>query len=60
MDGGQFDTVTIHTTSQTVQCHFHKFLDDNDYELGSDCVVGKWKDVNLKILLKNNTYIKKH
>lgn len=39
MDGAQFDYVVVYTQEQVVKCFFHKFLDGNDDELGSGCIV---------------------
>ncbi len=38
-DGGQFDYVAVYTQTDIAKCSFHKFLDGNDQELGSECVV---------------------
>ena len=46
-DGGQFDYVTVVTQTETVKCFFHKYLDDNDYELGSGCTVTKHRSNNI-------------
>ncbi len=46
-DGGQFDYVAVYTQSETVKCFFHKYLDDNDFELGSGCTVVKRHSKNV-------------
>ena len=40
-DGGQFDYVVVYTQEEVAKCFFHKFLDGNDQEVGSECSVVK-------------------
>ena len=40
MDGGKFDWCKVRTSdNDVIQCNFYRFLDNGDYEAGSECKI---------------------